>query len=966
MVSFCTYCGHKFTRDEHLERHILTHTNVKPFSDLLNRHYTVHGRGGDQESSTTQGGFAPRSAGRTPIACTNCAKTKTKCDKKTPCSRCAARNLDCQSRPTRRTTKNNPPPIDNAAEGQTQSANKPTPSGIQSPDDETAPGSPEDDDALNSPPIPGAIDIDPTATHMLEGYPFQAQSGPPQSLDPLLANTYSTGSILSPALTPGANPMSGIKMHGMDGTVFTDPRQGFTTSLQQHIGPFSSEWEQAEFDETNMDHTQLQGIQPATSMSFPMDDSFGSVAMADCSPLNINPYMNGHDWVHSPVSPDQSRFPSGNQFLSSPPPSANSNSPPALGQRTDDAEEVIKGRDVTASKFVTALQDTLKDPQTWTKALQLQGMNIYDDASNCHFIIKDFRPEHRDKLSAVAQAFLQKAIKTHASSTRHSNNISRTLMLPSVPDLNYLLKCYGNVTERYYPLTSGVILDPNALMSQEDDKPSSLLLLLMISQGALLSNVIDGRWLAGGLVELCRLSLFDVIEKRIHMAGDVTCLHAAMLCIMQAAWSGDKWHMDIAMGQRNLYLSMLQHHGFPHDNSQQQGSPQSESHRVAKLSVDEHWTEWRSREQRSRIFYCWLLLEQELCLFHDRQMVVRGEECMAPLPDSEYLWRAQTAEQWHDEFESIHTFSDGRPALGRAFTPSLRQLFCLFYVNKTPNLTPFQLRLLLCHLQDYIFRAKSLDKFESSTPGASNWSDGDEMLGASRVMFERVRLLLNRWQDLCDRYLEREEMCSMLHSSLVMFHLVSLLSITDIPEIEDFARSGRAKLWTNNHLETVIVDVEAAVHHCGKALGLLKRMNRDVRPPWWAGAVYRVALILWFISITNFGTCLLNLSSRSGLAGPGENEKLDFIDQMADDQPHWTFSQGVPTLTPLCNGSPPLRLPDQTGILEHAVEVIRQGLSSRFGDGVCDKLSRLAKDFRVGPNDVVNGFGAGEVISRAS
>ena len=48
----------------------------------------------------------PKSAGRTPIACSNCAKTKTKCDKKFPCSRCAGRNLKCTLRPTRRSSKN--------------------------------------------------------------------------------------------------------------------------------------------------------------------------------------------------------------------------------------------------------------------------------------------------------------------------------------------------------------------------------------------------------------------------------------------------------------------------------------------------------------------------------------------------------------------------------------------------------------------------------------------------------------------------------------------------------------------------------------------------------------------------------------------------------------------------------------------------------------------------------------------
>jgi hypothetical protein len=43
-----------------------------------------------------------RGTGRTPIACTNCAKSKTKCDKKFPCNRCESKYLKCTLRPSRR------------------------------------------------------------------------------------------------------------------------------------------------------------------------------------------------------------------------------------------------------------------------------------------------------------------------------------------------------------------------------------------------------------------------------------------------------------------------------------------------------------------------------------------------------------------------------------------------------------------------------------------------------------------------------------------------------------------------------------------------------------------------------------------------------------------------------------------------------------------------------------------------
>lgn len=73
--------------------------------DILQRHYTIHGRGQDMQENPATTGIYPTSAGRTPIACSNCAKTKNKCDKKSPCSRCAGRNLECTLRHTRRSSK---------------------------------------------------------------------------------------------------------------------------------------------------------------------------------------------------------------------------------------------------------------------------------------------------------------------------------------------------------------------------------------------------------------------------------------------------------------------------------------------------------------------------------------------------------------------------------------------------------------------------------------------------------------------------------------------------------------------------------------------------------------------------------------------------------------------------------------------------------------------------------------------
>ncbi|KAL1870798.1 hypothetical protein VTK73DRAFT_2456 [Phialemonium thermophilum] len=111
---FCTYCGKQFTRKEHLERHLPSHTNVKPhvcsacklsFSrrDLLTRHYSTYHE--ERTVAGLAGGGVPTTPGKTPIACQNCANAKTGCDKRVPCSRCAEKNLPCAARFARRSSK---------------------------------------------------------------------------------------------------------------------------------------------------------------------------------------------------------------------------------------------------------------------------------------------------------------------------------------------------------------------------------------------------------------------------------------------------------------------------------------------------------------------------------------------------------------------------------------------------------------------------------------------------------------------------------------------------------------------------------------------------------------------------------------------------------------------------------------------------------------------------------------------
>ncbi|KAI1824590.1 hypothetical protein F4861DRAFT_253198 [Xylaria intraflava] len=112
---YCAYCGKGFSRKEHLERHLPTHTNVKPYHceechlgysrrDLLQRHHLTYHVAKDPTNG--QSGSMTPPGKKNQIACAHCATAKTGCDKQVPsCSRCRDKGIPCEIRYARRTAR---------------------------------------------------------------------------------------------------------------------------------------------------------------------------------------------------------------------------------------------------------------------------------------------------------------------------------------------------------------------------------------------------------------------------------------------------------------------------------------------------------------------------------------------------------------------------------------------------------------------------------------------------------------------------------------------------------------------------------------------------------------------------------------------------------------------------------------------------------------------------------------------
>ncbi|KAK3074540.1 hypothetical protein LTR53_002960 [Teratosphaeriaceae sp. CCFEE 6253] len=969
---FCTYCGQAFTRDEHLERHILTHTNVKPFKcftchmsfarrDLLQRHYLVHGRDQNQEPVPAANGIIPKSAGRTPIACSNCAKTKTKCDKKFPCSRCAGRNLRCTLRPTRRSSKNaarmgvppegavaippyteqlgpqagmNPPPLNGSPPQQPHSLK---PAGMV----DGLAMIPED--KQTAPAVQPAVDGPPQ--QMLE-HPTSDPTPAPHGMSP-------------PMQTPG------VFMHQTPMADF-EPREGSEAASSPR---FMLDWSQMPMP------MAFDGmVQPSMIMQseMPFDPSLMHSAHPGDAMLAMtpNPSHSTAPLITPIESPKVQRAfsdleigSSAAAFHSRLRTSLNSSS-----EMHTDIAPIIIAQDAwsvfrcnptipstscpkTARLNLEMLEQTLRNHEGWsTWSPQWEES---DSAGGDHLTVMQLHESTRDKLLAITQSFLHKALEIHRDHNPHntppsslhspsSHSGSNFVLLPPARVLEYFLRSYSNSFERYYPLTSRGVLDANELMHCYNDRAASLLVLMMIAQGSMNIPSKEARMLTGGLTEACRISLFDLIERNVIMSGDPIVLHSALLFTVQAAWSGDKWQMDIAMGQRGMYFAMLRHSGVLEHRAH---APPAPDHRA---NTDQLWSEWIQNESRSRLVYSWVMVDQDMSLFHDTAPLFSVTEFAAPMPDTDRLWHAKSAAEWSSIFEQVHEFSGGYSSVGSGARPlSLRDLFRHFLDDEMIQLgiemTPLQMRLLLHPLQSLVCQYSQLLSCFSDTLGKRSPSPRAMTAASTRTRLEEVQALLQRWFDLAERYLKANPTCALMQTNLMLFHLISLNAVTNFPAIERLARR-EAFDGTYAHLvathKRCIADVEEAVFHCGQVFRLVRSMPRGIRPPWWAGALYRVGLILWTDSLLQRDAATPTGDGLFPVPGPSFA-----IDALPADHPlivrYLTKREGVPCVTKRDGAQMPISR--AFPMLQHCVEVIDEGVATRFSDGIRSKIERLSR-----------------------
>lgn len=502
---------------------------------MLTRHYTTYHEAKEQMDRPP--GDANALAGRNQIACTNCAQAKTGCDKQMPsCTRCREKNLPCEARYARRSTK-----------AATRKARGPLPVRIPAPVCSATPTT----------VAPALINVGPGVVH--HNPQIKAPISPPDAahittIDPRLPQLNSSSTHNSPA--DSNLSFEGIPTPPGHLEAFRDLH--YTNDALQPDTIFGEAWPWSENLETGL----YTGTPIQAEYQLPMFADVNTMPSLDLE--KHSPSMGS---IHTSRTNIMSAkdLPNG----TGDPKSAN-----LSDDRIPEYDAVIAGDFAwplarcnpvvfsggcprTAIVHLEVLEEKSKHEGTWNALALYLGVTELDGADLATVVPTASRT--RDNMLAITQTFLHKALDIHRHGVHDrvkpyaNSGLLTFLVLPPSTIIDYFLQSYVRNLSFFYSLVSANRVNPNEMIN---NLPSTLLVLLMIAQGASVVPREEARSLSVGLIETCRISLFDIIEKNIEMCADSTVHRCSLLFTLLGAWSGDKWLMDIAMGQRGMYLEV--------------------------------------------------------------------------------------------------------------------------------------------------------------------------------------------------------------------------------------------------------------------------------------------------------------------------------------------------------------------------------------------------------------------------
>jgi hypothetical protein len=339
--------------------------------------------------------------------------------------------------------------------------------------------------------------------------------------------------------------------------------------------------------------------------------------------------------------------------------------------------------------------------------------------------------------------------------------------------------------------------------------------------------------------------------------------------------------------------------------------------------------------------YSWVAADLELSLLNDAIPLIPITDLNIALPDDDSLWRATTPGDW---LRAAEDAAKATPNGEYATMPSLCESF-RFFTDSQPSgvqqaWSPFCLRLLLHPMHTMVSHARRyLGCIEYGGDGRKplRTTTGSSMRGH----LEEVQTLLCQWWAIARRPgVDERNLCVQSRTNFVLFHLISLNTISSFTRIESTFREATSATQLARLSPLCLDDVEEACFHVGQALRHARSLPEPVRPLWWPAAMYRISLVAVACSAANRTP---HWSMREGEATTAKSQKRVLINHcLPEDAAIESFRKyrvGTPAL--LQHDGSVLDFDCPLTVLEEFIAILSHDLTTSFAHGIRNRLSTL-------------------------
>ncbi|KAK3940047.1 hypothetical protein QBC46DRAFT_354455 [Diplogelasinospora grovesii] len=783
----CADCLRRYSRPEHLQRHIATHTLGKRFTceicskafsraDLLKRHRANHQ---DDNGTKRRRINSSPGAGRVAHACQACAKARVKCEELKPCTRCRNRGLNCEYASSEDAAMHLLHLSVNARSMEHHQGSSTSP----------------DSSYYPAPPLMGQPQAQHAAANLAPpAFPIATINTQGVNQSP---NFTSNPQLNEEAQLP--TPETLMDQSNPDSFQGAYPSHGMMDMAKL---PFSDFLRDVLSEQSLADPARLAEAQGLAVLDF-CDDANLELNDIDFGLLdhwNLDGLQDGGGMSvpHMPPGPDD---------------------PVDI---TNMRSRLVKIWTESPWRWNPSRTDTAYTEQTNLPlpSREAHGTQMDEGGRRVDRVVKErLHTSGRDKILAIV-----------LSTCRNDNTMTRVASsFPSAEVMDSWIHIF--LASHLCQVSAWIHYGTFSLNTQWPEW-----LAIAASAGAVLAPVPTLRRFGFALQEAVRVTIPSRFEENNKTIADIGLVQSLMLVQDVGLWSGNRRKMEIAECHLSIPIAMMRYRGkFQRSTYPNIVLDPSDEGQV----LEEKWKRWCELESWKRLVFHAYLRDAQVSMTQFCNPGMSYAELTLPLPCSKELWFARTAEEFKIRYLESGAGEGKRP-------PSLGDLFRdinLLSANHQRLDVQFAISVYLHGFWSLIWEYRQLNTVYRSTTTTSPALTGNPnlLLQARHAelckLLQSFQLVTSEWHEM----LSAQENL-VLHLLLMNLH-VSLddLELFSGKEGEEQARRVYPTLqrWSDSP------EARQALWHAGQILRQAKLFPPGHLKDFYAIAVHHSALCLW-------------------------------------------------------------------------------------------------------------------------